>query len=1402
MSCEKVRKDQDSAKEKRNVTKVTGYFHNLEPVVVAPVVNEKKDVWLGFSDFPPLTSTQGQSTPPPSPPTKKVEYGCPREMCAFSYADRTRAVVMGKEKEKEKDMKEHLLFCKKFFTSKENVIPKGKQQRGNGSPDLNTSVPVKEKQTSSPPPPPPSDRTYVPAKTRTEKSEKSRKNFAFSDPNIVKILSDDECDDDVVLHDDDDDDTYVGIKSLFCARKKKGRTSTVGEFDKKESDPEKEKENLLSCNALQAQVGDYSSEAQYLHSKFYVEKAKIEGKIIDASFVDSGADVCLLPEKCAIKAGINIDELQKAPPISLSSYSNHEINAKCSVWVELELPNMRQKIKHIFLVTSNDSDLVVLSKHLLTKYCISLEKRKKGWALKVPYIISSGSRTKETEKENTNKIKGRQINSDQVSCTLPATHASSSSSSSSFLRPFPKRPKKKQKVGFYFVPVSMEREGLSEGVVVNTSTVQLQPFQVKTIPVFFPSHLTGSPVPTTVQIYPWEGSGPAVYVPVRTELCKCSERCGKYLALIKNTSDKACTFERGTLKGHCANIDRDCLTLTVEQATSMVKKPGCMLGHTQVQVFSLQTKNVFSDSRHKQNFDINESDQYLFDLTSDYGTLDEETGLPVAPTPLKNAADAFDWPSYTPKVAQAVHELFIERGREKLIAKSKLDIGNASARGLGKLRLLSKEPPKKTGPKVYPLSRSKKIELMKILQGLSAVKLIKRVSASTYGSPIFLIPKRETGTARLLIDMRRSNQAVISAPTAPIESPWKLINDLGGSALYSCLDVSSAYFHLRVEEESAFKNAVMNTPLGSFAMLGAPQGCHLVPAIWSSCMLRIICDDPITGDLQQFSMPKEYQGLKAEHNPFSPLSTWVRVWLDDVIIFSPKLHNDEATFNFHKVILSRVLEHFHFYDLRLSIKKCQFFSSEVSLLGYTIKENTVTPDKKRFSDVAAATFPRNKTGLQSFLGLVNTLRHCMPSTVHQSLSQLYELTSVKREFRPTEHHRRAFEAVKRELTSDNLVTYLPDCNKLKLLYTDASQTLLGGVLLEVDLDKPIKTSEQADIPSRPFSIYDKIGRKTYKYCHGPVIQLSQTEIVSNGNCFYHAVLDQLQLYGVHSSYANSIQDLRILITSYLKCNQNLRVQSASVRGALGHKRWHDFCDELAIDRTPTDELGLCIQAAADFIARDIVIVTSTIAQTDPIHVKSNTRKANVAPIFLGLYVADNNEGIGHYVSLVVKEKNILTGNFTSFENTRNWRELSKEEIFSQIKSLWGKININNRPTVRVLSYFTKSISPQDQKEPIYVLELKSLLYALHNYHHITCSSPAHTPLPPHCGPPGWGFEVFGNLAGGGEGQNGFARGGPIPPLPPPRAHVCLYHFTCAVCMHAAIISQKVRLGTEKNPFLS
>ncbi len=1015
--------------------------------------------------------------------------------------------------------------------------------------------------------------------------------------------------------------------------------------------------------------------------KFIVD-VKIQNVRLTA-FLDTGANVSLLPRDLAKNSGINLENAKKGNSINLLSYSGHEISNNETRILSLQFGDAGFYAEHPFVITENSSNLVLIGADVLAKYKIPI-----FWSKGQAYI-SLVSSTSAGGGNETGKQGARD-----------------------------------------WVPVSFD---LDEMVCENVNEIVIKPYRLKTVPIKIRKC---TDFPDKLIVLPRDNCPhPITYTPALTHRCDCIEKdgkkepCGAYLAQIYNSGNTEVKIPAGKLKGVCAHYDAKEYTTVKAADVLNVDKKGKLNGFSSL-FHNFAGKNalvaeVHSLTREKErigDFDIRPEDIDIFEESDPWGVIDEETGFPLEPKAFRTAADAIDLTSYDKLTAKYVEDIFINRYPET-VARSFFDSGNASRRGLGKVRIVTNAQPK-DGKRIYPLSKRHRLQLLQLLKGMTSVHWLKRCTAST-GFPTFIIPRKDPSKpCRLLINLISQNKCCIQIPASLMSSPLLQIQKLSNASLFSSIDLSQGYFSLELEPNSKALT-VLNTEFGQFQCNRLPQGGSYCPSLFQAQITRVINDDPITDSLENFSYPDEFKNVPDSLNPYSPLGNFTIIWLDDILVATTTCGNREEDFKFHSYILARVVDKLNYYDFRISLKKSSFFQSSINILGYTLEAGRAIPDEKRKKDILVAPFPDSRNKLLGFNSLCGTLRHCMSLKSHEHLAKLYDLTSVNKPYNPTKEHFEAFRALKLELTNEPLFTYLPNPEKAKILYCDASKSLLGGVLLEVDFPSPfVRQDEVPKIEGKPFSIYDALGRKIYKYLSKQEIQMGNF-IPGDGNCFIHSILDQIKIYGLQHKYPDNVMDFRVLVCTYLRKNTKFRDDTRDILQVIyPGKTWNSFVQYLETPNEPTDLANVFVKATADLTGRNIVIITSDPTQKDPLVISSSSSSASsLPPFFLGFKTATTDNGVGHYLSLVVTQPNVLTQTpFTSFSPERTVNDMSQDEIFSEVKKLWGKTAIS-KPPVKVLQYLTRSLDKASQNEPIYLLELRSLLQCLHTFRHLIVDAP-------------------------------------------------------------------------------
>ena len=166
---------------------------------------------------------------------------------------------------------------------------------------------------------------------------------------------------------------------------------------------------------------------------------------------------------------------------------------------------------------------------------------------------------------------------------------------------------------------------------------------------------------------------------------------------------------------------------------------------------------------------------------------------------------------------------------------------------------------------------------------------------------------------------------------------------------------------------------------------------------------------------------------------------------------------------------------------------------EVIYLGFRINKEGVAPVPERVEDLKEAKTPGDVTQLKSFLGMVNYYHRHLPNLAH-SLEPLHKLLRKNTEWKWGKEQHNAFEKVKENLCSNNLLVHY-DTEKPLLLSCDASPYGLGGVLSHIMPDgseRPIAyASRTLSVAERNYAQIEKEGlsivyvvKKFHQYIFG------------------------------------------------------------------------------------------------------------------------------------------------------------------------------------------------------------------------------------------------------------------------------------------------------------------------------
>ena len=333
-------------------------------------------------------------------------------------------------------------------------------------------------------------------------------------------------------------------------------------------------------------------------------------------------------------------------------------------------------------------------------------------------------------------------------------------------------------------------------------------------------------------------------------------------------------------------------------------------------------------------------------------------------------------------------------------------------------RIITEEGKPAPCKQTYRLSPSEiktlKTQLDEMLQ-----KGFVRPSNSEYGAPVLFAPKPD-GTLRLCLDYRDLNSITLK-DRYPLPRDSDLFDQLADAKVVSSIDLLYGYWQVLIHPEDIHKTAI-RTPLGAYEFIVMPMG---------------LCNAPSTFQRMMESVLRPY------------LTKFCMVYLDDLIIYS-KNHND------HRQHLKLVLDALDSHQLKIKLKKCDFFMKRIKFLGHIIDVSrdyvTAEANPEKVEVISQWQEPQNNTELQSFLGAVNYFSRMIPNYAARAAP----LTSImadkwnsnNRAQYWKEEHSAAFKDMRQALT-EKPVLALPRDNLPYLLQTDASDIATGGVLYQV-----------------------------------------------------------------------------------------------------------------------------------------------------------------------------------------------------------------------------------------------------------------------------------------------------------------------------------------------------------------
>ena len=302
-----------------------------------------------------------------------------------------------------------------------------------------------------------------------------------------------------------------------------------------------------------------------------------------------------------------------------------------------------------------------------------------------------------------------------------------------------------------------------------------------------------------------------------------------------------------------------------------------------------------------------------------------------------------------------------------------------------------------------------------------------------------LVPKK-TGSFRTVFDFRPVNEITDPMPTS-LASFRSLMPGLSHAAVFSSLDLQSGYHQLRIADETK-PFTTFRTPIGKFQWKVLPFGLCDAPQVFGSYMTDLLRDH----------------------------SAYARVYLDDILIFSP----DPASHLAHvRAVLQVLAANLHVVNW----DKCTFHVPSIDWVGHQISAAGISATDTSRGQIQALGVPQDKSDIKAFLGHVGYLQDLIPNFAHRS-QPLTALLVKNARFDWSVRCQSAFEDLKNAVLNALPVQSFDPLLPIQV-HTDASYFAAAAVLLQPSRSDPTKwypveyRSKKFDIHQRNWDIHVK-----------------------------------------------------------------------------------------------------------------------------------------------------------------------------------------------------------------------------------------------------------------------------------------------------------------------------------------
>lgn len=370
--------------------------------------------------------------------------------------------------------------------------------------------------------------------------------------------------------------------------------------------------------------------------------------------------------------------------------------------------------------------------------------------------------------------------------------------------------------------------------------------------------------------------------------------------------------------------------------------------------------------------------------------------------------DDFDLNHLTSEQREVMINLL--RGKAQAFSKSLDTIGQTDLVS-PHIELLNSHPIKALP---FPVPQALQQEALDQIQEMLRANIIKR-SNSSWACPMLLVKKKKTSPSqpqkyRLALDLRLLN-AIIIPSSYPLPKISNLLLQLSQYKFFTTLDLPSAYWQIAVPKDLQDKLS-FTTPWGVFTFRVLVFGLKTAASTFQELIDTLIQESGVDSCFA-------YQ--------------------DDLVV---------GANSFQEMLdkLDKLLNVFIKNNVTLSPEKSSFFKTDITFLGFYIKDHKIFPIQSNITKIVEFPTPKTKRQTKAFVGLCSFYRSLIPS-FSDLVAPLIEITKPKLKFVWDNEQESAFQALQKIFFNEP-VLHLPNWDEKFYVNTDASKQAISAVLMQ------------------------------------------------------------------------------------------------------------------------------------------------------------------------------------------------------------------------------------------------------------------------------------------------------------------------------------------------------------------